>query len=112
MQHMNVRTRTLAALVIAPLAIGLFQRPACAQATDGVALAAQCAARDWNIYMNCQRELLAARHAGDYCVPGADNAARYQIEFVRFARENPAAVNGIPAAAAAAAYFSRHHRCD
>lgn len=113
MQHRNVCTRALATLLfIAPLVIGLIHRPASAQVSDGTTLAAQCAAPDWNTYMNCQRALLDARLAGGYCVPGPDNAARYQVEFVRFARENPAAVTGVPAAAAAATYFRHHHGCN
>ncbi|MGR9090998.1 MAG: hypothetical protein ACU85U_10515 [Gammaproteobacteria bacterium] len=104
--------RVLATLCVTPLLIGLFHAPASAQASDGTALAAQCAARDWNTYMNCQRELLDARRAGGYCVPGPDNAARYQVEFVRFARDNPTLVSDVPAPAAAAAYFSRYHGCS
>jgi hypothetical protein len=68
--------RVLATLCVTPLLIGLFHAPASAQASDGTALAAQCAARDWNTYMNCQRELLDARRAGGYCVPGPDNAGQ------------------------------------
>lgn len=112
MSHTNVRTGTLATLLLVPLLIGLCHRPARAQEADGAALATRCAAPDWNTYMNCQRELLAARRSGDYCVPGSDNAARYQAEFVRFARDHPTAVVGIPARTAAAAYFSRYHGCD
>lgn len=112
MRPSNMRARALLALVIAPLLIGSFNQPVRARESDGATLAVQCAARDWSTYMNCQRTLLEARRAGTYCVPGADNAARYQVEFVRFARENPVAVRGVAAAAAAAAYFRAHHGCD
>jgi hypothetical protein len=111
MKYRDVWVRALATLCVAPLVTGLLRQPASAQEFDGAALAARCAAQDWTTYMNCQRELLEVRRAGDYCVPGADNAARYQLEFVRFARDNPADVNGVPAAVAAATYFSRYHGC-
>ena len=80
--------------------------------TDGAALTAECAATDWGNYMNCQRRLLDVRKAGAYCAPTPENGARYQYEFIAFARSNPAVIEGLDADAAAASYFDAHYACE
>lgn len=73
-------------------------------------LAEQCASRDWNAYMQCQRVLLRVRESGDFCVPTPENGARYQLEFITFYRDSA----GLPneqAKRAAARYFAASYPC-
>ena len=83
-----------------------------AAVADGAALAAQCVAQNWDIYINCQRTLLDVRAAGNYCVPQLENGARYQHEFVSFMRNASKDLLRASATNAARAYFDSTYRCD
>lgn len=79
---------------------------------DAASLAAQCSAKDWDTYMNCQLTLLEVRKAGKYCVPTPENAARYQYEFVAFMQRDLPVTQTTTAQSAAAEYFSKTYPCS
>lgn len=106
---MNIRR--LYVSIIVTLSIGTAAAPAVSLTADGAALAAQCAARDWGTYMNCQLALLDVRAAGTYCVPELENAARYQYEFLAYMQRDASGMRDVAAETAAAAYFDHAYAC-
>jgi hypothetical protein len=103
--------RRLCLAIIFVLTVSSTTAPAASAAEDGATLAAQCAARDWTTYMNCQLKLLDVRAADSYCIPRPENAARYQYEFLVFMQGASSDLHDVAAETAAAAYFGHAYAC-